>query len=83
MRNRQDYLTEAVGPIPIRIETAQIGNIPTFPVGTVGTFKCKWKDIDLLYCAVNARVTDSKPGDLLLEAYSLDAYTNPISMTRD
>jgi hypothetical protein len=73
---------DIVGPIHIRVLSSNISAIPTFPKGQVGTFQGTYRPKGVIYSATNAKVIDSKPGDVLLEAESLDGVTSPVARAR-
>ena len=65
------------GPVYIRIQSSSIGAIPAFLIGTIGVFSGRHDETDITFVTTNAKVFESKAGDLLLEAESLDGMTSP------
>jgi hypothetical protein len=72
---------DIVDPLHIRIKSLSIGAVPRFGIGETGKFQGTHVATGTTYCAVNAKVLESEPGDLLLEIRSLDGVTNPVSRT--
>jgi hypothetical protein len=68
--------------IAIRIEPSEMGGIPTFDKGEIGTFSCVYTETGLMISAVNARVDASSQRALVLEAYSVDGVTGTITLSR-
>ena len=71
-------LGSITGPIDIRIQSSNIGVIPRFEIGEAGIFQGTDVKAGIRWCAQNARVVESKPGDLRLEAETLDGVTSPV-----
>lgn len=75
-------LEDIVGPIHIRVKSSNIAAIPTFAKGQLGRFQGTYAPSGFIYSASNAKVIDSKPGDVLLEAESIDGITSPVAWAR-
>jgi hypothetical protein len=72
---------DIVGPLWVRIKSSNIGAIPRFPKGTVGTFNGTYVNTNITYSVGNAEVVESKAGDLILQADSLDGSTSPVGVS--
>ena len=59
----------------IRIHSSNIGDIPEFALGEIGTFRGACEADGLQYRATNATVVESRAGYLILEANSRDNAT--------
>jgi hypothetical protein len=81
---------EDIGEIPIRVTSSSPSSVPTFPVGTVGTLSgariasasdagSGWQGV--MFIIGPAKVLESRPGDLTLEAKSSDMAINPLCFT--
>jgi hypothetical protein len=80
--NAPDYVNDTiVGPIGIRVEALQAGYIPTFDVGTTGTFSATLQG-QLRYITNNAVVIMSDNRRLVLSATSFDDSISPHSFSR-
>ena len=73
---------DILGPIGIRIEPLSRGDLPTFPIGQVGTFQGTVRETGCVYSAVTANVYISTLDELMLDANSSDGFTSPIAVTR-
>lgn len=71
-----------IGSQLIRIRSSNIADIPSFPVGRIGVFQGVWRKTGARYTTINAIVSQSTAGDLIIECKSLDGVTSPVSYTR-
>jgi hypothetical protein len=75
--NAPDYVNDTIiGPIGIRVEALQAGDIPILDEGTTGTFAATLQG-QLRYITINAAVVMSDNRRLVLSATSFDGTSSP------